>query len=509
MASARASLVIMALASCSLLLGAVPSARAECEGNEAAAFTAPEGTGWQTSGALFGFAVATDGPTVVAGAIYDGEDGGQAGAVYVHRWNGSTWVRETKVRPSDGNTNGHFGMDVALFDDTLVVGSNLGPRYPQALGGAAYVFRNNPIGSPTWVQEAKLVPADSSPGDSFSEELSLYGDVAVIAGYLKDDPGENCGSAYVFRRDDNGTPNDPSDDTWSQEAKLVPADLAAGDYFGYSAAVWGDFAMVASVADDDLGHYSGSVYVFRWTGSAWVQHQKLLASDGQVSDHFGVALALSENWAMISANGDDDLAHDAGAVYAFERDDNGTPGNSADDTWIQRAKLYAADPGLSRALGGHVAISGDLALFSAYGAGFVEPNPAYLFRYDAQSPSYWVQQATLVARQGIFTSYGPVDVALAGDTAVTGIARYYLEEEDRDMGWVFVYRGLQADCNGNETIDFCDIADGTSQDQNTNGLPDECEPGIPTLSTWGSIALVVLMLTGGVIVTTRRRAQAG
>ena len=32
------------------------------------------------------------------------------------------------------------------------------------------------------------------------------------------------------------------------------------------------------------------------------------------------------------------------------------------------------------------------------------------------------------------------------------------------------------DCNGNEVLDECDIADGTSTDLNGNGEPDECEP---------------------------------
>ncbi len=42
----------------------------------------------------------------------------------------------------------------------------------------------------------------------------------------------------------------------------------------------------------------------------------------------------------------------------------------------------------------------------------------------------------------------------------------------------------EPDCNGNDVPDSCDIADGTSNDVNANGVPDECEPdcnanGIP------------------------------
>ena len=32
------------------------------------------------------------------------------------------------------------------------------------------------------------------------------------------------------------------------------------------------------------------------------------------------------------------------------------------------------------------------------------------------------------------------------------------------------------DCNVNNIRDKCDIENGTSQDNNDNGIPDECEP---------------------------------
>ena len=34
---------------------------------------------------------------------------------------------------------------------------------------------------------------------------------------------------------------------------------------------------------------------------------------------------------------------------------------------------------------------------------------------------------------------------------------------------------MGSDCNGNNVADLEDIAEGTSQDANENGMPDECE----------------------------------
>jgi hypothetical protein len=41
-----------------------------------------------------------------------------------------------------------------------------------------------------------------------------------------------------------------------------------------------------------------------------------------------------------------------------------------------------------------------------------------------------------------------------------------------------IAEGLSEDCNSNAIPDECDIADGASQDANGNGIPDECDcPG--------------------------------
>lgn len=80
------------------------------------------------------------------------------------------------------------------------------------------------------------------------------------------------------------------------------------------------------------------------------------------------------------------------------------------------------------------------------------------------------------------------------------------------------------DCNGNLVPDATDISGGASQDCNANGIPDECEiavdasidlngngvpdvcdgPSIPTVSAWGLIVILVMLVSVGAIVTSRR-----
>lgn len=64
------------------------------------------------------------------------------------------------------------------------------------------------------------------------------------------------------------------------------------------------------------------------------------------------------------------------------------------------------------------------------------------------------------------------------------------------------------DCNGNGIDDAIDIANGTSDDLNADGVPDECVGVIPTVSEWGLIVMTVLLMTAGTVVLGRQRRSA-
>src|SRR5688572_4785775 len=86
-----------------------------------------------------------------------------------------------------------------------------------------------------------------------------------------------------------------------QLQKLLASDMEQGDRFGSAVAIQGDWLIVGSPQDDDMGLQSGSAYVFRRNGSGWVEHQKLTASDGQPSDSFGFSVAMDAGTAVIGA----------------------------------------------------------------------------------------------------------------------------------------------------------------------------------------------------------------
>ena len=117
-----------------------------------------------------------------------------------------------------------------------------------------------------------------------------------------DDKGSDSGSAYIFNVK-----------TGVQLHKLVASDGATDDIFGLHVAISGNYAIVGANGDDDKGGASGSAYIFNVETGA--QLHKLVASDGAGGDIFGLHVAISDNYAIVGANGDDDKGSSSGSVY--------------------------------------------------------------------------------------------------------------------------------------------------------------------------------------------------
>ncbi len=144
---------------------------------------------------------------------------------------------QQKLTAMDAAGGESFGFSVAVRGNRAIVGA---PR-DDGIGnqsGSASVFRASPIG-PIWLEETKLTASDAAAEDQFGYSVAVRGDWAVVGSRQDDDGGNNSGSAYLFRLDDNGTPSDPSDDVWIEQIKLTASDAGATDEFGYSVSIRG------------------------------------------------------------------------------------------------------------------------------------------------------------------------------------------------------------------------------------------------------------------------------
>ena len=171
--------------------------------------------------------------------------------------------------------------------------------------GSAYVFIRD---GTTWSQQAKLTASDGATSDYFGSSVGISGDYAIVGANYDDDKGSASGSAYIFKRD--GT-------AWTEQVKLTASDGAAGDWFGTSVSISGDYVLVGASYDDDGGSDSGSAYIFKREATVWTEQVKLAASGGAAVDYFGCSVSISGDYVIVGACGDDSYR---GSAYVFKRD---------------------------------------------------------------------------------------------------------------------------------------------------------------------------------------------
>ena len=288
-----------------------------------------------------------EGNWIAVGAPWDDEHDAQAGAVYMFRRSdagipGDTsddvWIDHVKLTASDAGRHDVFGYSLGFSDGRLAVGAhdlNDGNDDP----GRAYVFRHDDNGTPSdlsddvWIEEARLTASDAAPRDYFGFSLSISGNWAFVAALRDDSAGENAGAAYVFRCDDTGTPGDPTDDVWLEEAELGPSEPVEWGGFGHPSSVCGDRALIG-------GHGSAPISAYRRDDSGtpgepsddfWVEEAKLILSAPAGLSAYGGSLFLDDEWAVVGSRGDDDLGISTGAVYLFAVDWVDTDGDGVLD----------------------------------------------------------------------------------------------------------------------------------------------------------------------------------
>ena len=305
----------------------------------------------------FGVPAAISGDYAIVGAYAEDAGGSYAGAAYVfHRTGTNSWDEGVKIVASDASAGDYFGCSVAISGDYAIVGAQ-DKR-------AAYVFHRT--GTNSWDDGVKIVASDAGVNYNFGVSVAISGDYAIVGAHYADVDGISAGAAYVFHR--TGT------NSWDERVKIVASDGQADDCFGFSVAISGDYAIVGADWGDAGGINAGTAYVFHRTGTnSWDGGVKIVASDAQAYDAFGCSVAISGDYAIVGAYGEDAGGSYAGAAYIFHR--TGT------NSWDGGVKIVASDAQAGDYFGTLVAISGDYTIVGASmeDAGGSNAGAAYIF----------------------------------------------------------------------------------------------------------------------------------
>ncbi|MCH7698162.1 MAG: FG-GAP repeat protein [Chloroflexi bacterium] len=230
--------------------------------------------------------------------------------------------------------------------------------------------------------------------------------------------------------------------SFNEVKKLLASDAEAQDRFGLSVAVSGDIAIAGAFTEDAGGDSAGAAYIFQSDkGGAdnWGEVKKLTASDAEALDRFGNTVAVSGDTAIVGAAFEGDL--ETGAAYIFQRDQGGV------DNWGEVKKLTASDPEAFDNFGNDVAISGDIVIAGASreDAGGGGAGAAYVFHRDQGGANNWGQVTKLTASDAQAGDNFGRTVAIAGGSAV--VAANFEDEGGASAGAAYVFERDQGGPN--------------------------------------------------------------
>ena len=420
----------------------------------------------------FGDAIDISNNKMIVGAYgATGNNSLATGAAYIYKFNGTDWIEESKLIAKDGESGDHFGQSVSIHGNIALVGAQYSDDFGEA-SGSAYIFT---FDGNEWIEETKLTPNTLESNDFFGCDVSLDNDIAIIGAYGDDFGGSSSGAAYVYKNDGI---------SWTLKQELHPKDSSASDFFGDSVSCSGNRIFISAYGDDDNGSYSGSVYIYEFDAGSdyWAITDKLLASDGEPNDAFGLdEIHVHEDVAIIGASRDADLS---GSAYIFRF--NG-------QNWFEEAKIFGSETDTWSLFGSSVFINDEFAIVGAVegNGGFGGPGSAYMFRFNGTE---WIEEQILHSSDREEKDLFGKSVSVHQNTILVGaisddagessgsIYGFYIDSDnDNDdvpdnIDNCYLYNPDQADCNGNGIGDVCDVADSTSFDCDQNNVPDECQP---------------------------------
>lgn len=362
---------------------------------------------------MLGYAVAVSGNTVVVGA--PGVNSGQ-GAAYIFVKPASGWANMTQtaeLTASDGAASGEFGYSVAIDGDTVVAGAHgvtIGSnRYDQ---GAAYVFVEPAGGWKDTTQTAKLTASNGAKDDWFGASVSISGNtIAIGAPYAENDSYD--GAVYVFVKPASGWRT-----TSKFNAELTPLNGTAFGECGMSTAISGDTVAAGAQGATVVSNlYQGAVYVFvkpegGWGGSL-TSVAELTAADGQIGDRLGQAVAVSGDTVVGGAYQNDTAR---GAAYVFVKPGGGWA------TMTQTAKLTASDGAAYDWFGYSVAIIGNTVVVGASDASNFQGKAYVYVKPKIGWETTSKFRAELIAGDGSANDTFGISVSISGSTVAVGSA---------------------------------------------------------------------------------------
>ena len=320
---------------------------------------------------IFGISVSVSGDYGIVGASFEDDPSSiQSGKAYIFNVTTGALVHTLDNPNPSSNTqdDGYkFGNSVAISGNYAIIGApyeDINDGSLRLESGRAYIFN---------VTTGALVYTLDNPNFSGTRANDRFGySVAItsnycIVGAVGESPVDG-GAAYIF---------DVTTGALLYTLENPNAyGTTAGDYFGNSVAISGNYAIVGARDEDDAsGTGSGKAYIFNTTTGALVHTLDNPNPDNTgLNDSFGGAVAMDGNYAIIGAHGEDVDGGGSGNAYIFDV--------ATGALLFTLDNPNAASTTLNDRFGEAVGISGDFAIVGANAEDAVGAGSGTVYIFD-------------------------------------------------------------------------------------------------------------------------------
>lgn len=205
---------------------------------------------------------------------------------------------------------------------------------------------------------------------------------------------------YIYEKDANGT--------WTKEQILTSPEGHYGDKFGMSSAIFDDLLVIGAYKDSEEIENSGAVFVYnRDDNGQWVFSQKINAFDAEAGANFGYTVAVFDEEIIIGAYRDNTNGTNAGAVYSYRKNEQ--------EDWVFNQKLLASDGNAEDLFGNSLSVSnGYLAVGAKYDDDTYN-NAGAVYLFERGLDGDWAMGDKLVASDPANAAYFGSSVVIEDD----------------------------------------------------------------------------------------------
>jgi len=146
-------------------------------------------------------------------------------------------------------------------------------------------------------------PNSSNP-DFFANAVAIDGNYALVGARTEDTGATDAGLAFLY------------DVTTGNLLRIADLSPAAGDNFGWSVAVRGDYVAIGAPSDNTGGNDAGRAFLF--SASTGNLLHSFSGPGAAAGDRFGDSVAISGNHVLIAATFDRSFVLRGGQAFMFD-----------------------------------------------------------------------------------------------------------------------------------------------------------------------------------------------